>query len=172
MKSTDVPAAFPEGFSQIGDNQMNMAIKAPHWLVLTWLACWLVLSGCTVKLIADYDQKTDEAITQLQRKFETFFLNLESKVGTNEASYDNHLQFYKEIKVDVSAIKLRASAIPKNEITLNQVSLLEENIGLLEEVHKEGIVDIDVVKVPRDDFNTALTNILKLELAKRRGEGE
>ncbi|MEH6640579.1 MULTISPECIES: hypothetical protein [Halomonadaceae] len=153
---------------------MNTAVKTSKGkgMVLIWFACWLALSGCTVKLIADYDPKTDEAITQLQRKFETFFVNLESQIGTEEASYDNHLEFYKEVKVDVSAIKLRASAIPKNEITLQQVSLLEENIGLLEEVHKEGVADVEVVKVPRDDFNTALSNILKLELAKRRGEEE
>ena len=151
---------------------MNLARKMPNVVILIWLGFCLALSGCTVKLIADYDPKTDEAITQLQRKFETFFVNLESQVGTEKANYDNHLDFYKEIKVDVSAIKLRASAIPENEITLNQVALLEENIGLLEEFHKDGITDVAGIEVPRDDFNTALSNILKLELAKRRGEEE
>ena len=131
--------------------------------------CVILLTGC-VKFIATYDPKTDAAVTELQRKFETFFVELESQVGTDEASYKNHIEFYKEVKVDISAIKMRASAIPQNEITLRQVSLLEENFKHLEETHRDGILDIEVVKVPRDDFNTALSNILKLELAKKRGE--
>lgn len=150
---------------------MSRERKLPVLTITVWLAgCLILLTGCTVKLIADYDSKTDEAVTELQRKFETFFVNLESQVGTEEADYENHVQFYKDVKVDVSAIRLRASAIPKNEITLKQVSFLEENIKLLEDTHKEGIAHIDVIKVPRDDFNTALSSILKLELAKRRGE--
>jgi hypothetical protein len=136
-----------------------------------WLICWLlILPGCTVKLIADYDEQTDKSITELQRKLETFFVNLEGQFGTDEAKYENHLDFYKEVKVDISAIKLRVSALPQNEITVKQVTLLEENIALLEEFHKEGIATIEVIEVPRKDFNSALLNILKLELAKKRGE--
>lgn len=148
---------------------MHIKSLTPPTLTAIWLACCLILlSGCAVKLIADYDPKTDEAVTQLQRRIETFFVDLESQVGSEEAEYLHHVQFYKDIRIDVSALKLRASAMPRNEITLRQIALLEENIALLEETHKEGIADIEVVKVPRDDFNTALSNILKLELAKRR----
>ena len=145
----------------------DMALaKAAVWLPF----CGIFLLGCTVKLISDYDEKTDKSITELQRQLETFFVNLESLIGTEQAKYENHRDFYKEARVDISAIKLRASALPKNEFTLNQVDLLEKNIGLLEEIHKEGIEAIEVVQFIRDDFNTALSNILKLELAKKRGE--
>jgi hypothetical protein len=148
---------------------MHIERLTPAAIMAMWLACCLaLLSGCAVKLIADYDPKTDEAVTQLHHKFESFFVDLESQVGSEEAEYRHHVRFYKDIRVDVSALKLRASAIPMNEITLKQIAFLEENIALLEEIHKEGIADIEVVQVPRDDFNTALSNILKLELAKRR----
>jgi len=129
--------------------------------------------GCTkVQLIASYDEETDVAVTQLQRKFETFFVNLEDQLGTQNAGYENHKQFYKSIRVDISAIKLRVAAHPKNEITLDMVDLLESNVDILVELHKEGINSIDVISIVRDDFNVALTNILKLELAKKRGKEE
>ncbi len=145
--------------------------KVPLAVAVAWIAVCLAIAvgGCTIKLIADYDEQTDQSITELQRKFETFFVNLESQIGTDAARYSNHSDFYKAIRVDISAIKLRASAIPQNDITIEQVTLLEENIKLLEEFHKEGIAAIEILEIPRKDFNTALTNILKLELAKKRG---
>jgi len=128
-------------------------------------------SGCTnIKLISDYDEKTDEAITSLQRKFETFFVILENKVGTEEAAHKNHIEFYQQVKVDISAIHLRVRALPQNKITEQQIDLLKENVEILEDFHKDGIHTIEVIQAPREDFNRALSNILKLELAKKRGE--
>lgn len=129
-----------------------------------------LLQGCSIKLIADYDEQTDQAVTQLQRKFETFFVKLERQVGTNAAKYEKHIDFYNEIKVDISALKLRVGAIPNNDYTIKQVDLLAQNVDLLEAFHKEGIADIEVVAIPRQDFNIALSNILKLELAKKLGQ--
>jgi hypothetical protein len=133
----------------------------------------LVLQGCsTIRLVADYDEETDRAVTALQRKLETFFVALEDRIGTPEAAYEQNADFYREVRVDISAIRMRAGALPDNDLTLQQVDLLAENLDLLEEVHREGIGDVAVVQLIRDDFNMALTNILRLELAKRRGDGE
>ena len=131
-----------------------------------------VLAGCTIRLIADYDEATDIAVTELQRKIETFFVELESNIGLDAATYENNIDFYKGIKVDVSAIELRAAALPKNKITQEQIVLLKKNVASLEEIHKEGIASIEVVEVIRKDFNTALANILRLELTKKRGQKE
>jgi hypothetical protein len=148
--------------------------KRLSWPPVRWTVTFtvfvLILSSCTIKLIANYDEQTDQAVTELQRKLETFFVKLERQVGTSDADYVNYQAFYDGVKVDISAIKLRVKAIPKNEITLKQIELLEDNLATLEELHQEGITDIQVVAVVRDDFNTALTSILSLELAKKRGE--
>lgn len=131
-----------------------------------------LLQGCETNFIADYDAETDKAVTQLQRKFETFFVDLESNIGSDKADYENYTSFYKSAKVDISAIKLRAGAMAKNEITIEQVSILENNLGILEELHKDGIAIIDIVSVVRQDFNAALSYILKLELAKKHPKQE
>ncbi|MGB5325681.1 MAG: hypothetical protein WBN40_09695 [Pseudomonadales bacterium] len=140
--------------------------------VATLVLLLLAQAGCTIKLVASYDAETDRAVTALQRKLETFFIALEVQFGSPQADYGEHAAFYREVKVDISALKLRARALPKNELTLKQVELLDENLALLESVHREGINAIEVVQVVRDDFNTALANILQLELAKRRGENQ
>lgn len=131
----------------------------------------IFVAGCTqIQLIANYDEKTDSAVTELQRAFETFFVELEDEIGTPQASYENHKQFYKSIRIDISAIKLRVAAQPKNEITLELINLLEQNVNILRDLHIGGIDSIDLVNVAKGDFNVALTNILKLELAKKRGK--
>jgi len=146
--------------------------------VLLWIMLLnvLLLSGCTsIKLISDYDETTDKAVTALQRKMSTFLVDVESKLGTPNAEHKNYVETYKELRVDISAIELRVNALPNNRITQEQIKTLKDNIGLLETLHKTGFAgDLNsqksVLATVQKDFDTALSAILKLELAKRRGE--
>ena len=126
--------------------------------------------GCTVKLISTYDEKTDVAVSDLQKRMETFFLSLESLEGLPECNYEYHAAFYRDIKVSVSAIEVRARAIPDNDLTIEQVVLLKENIDLLEQLHKISCLTKEQVEPLRINFNARFTAILKLELAKKRGD--
>ena len=151
------------------DISMFRGLKT-HFVLM--VICLFSLSGCaTVNLISDYDEATDKAVTSVQRKFETFFVELESQIGTDAAAYENHTSFYKEIEVDISAIQLRVDALPKNSITSKQVKLLSGHIDDLKDIHKEGIFAVEVIEPIRASFNTALTSILRLELAKKNVKG-
>lgn len=141
----------------------------------------LVISGCTVKLIASYDETTDHNVTALQRKVETFLTELETKEGLPECSYRNNSAFYTEAKVDLSAIKVRVDAIPGNDITAEQIALLGSSLNDLAALHQlkdkntktAGVLQClssDEIKVLRFAFNASFTAILKLELAKKRGD--
>ena len=130
----------------------------------------IVQTGCTVRLISSYDDKTDNAITDLHKKFEIFFLTLESQEGLPECKYENHTEFYKDAKVSISMIEVRARAIPDNEITIKQIALLKENIELLEQLHIYSCLSKEQIEPLRISFNSGFTAILKLELAKKRGE--
>jgi len=134
------------------------------------LAFAVGLSGCTVKLISSYDETTDRTVTALQKKTEAHFVNLESVESLPECKYDAQKQFYSDAKVDVSAIAVRAAAIPKNEITTKEVELLSSSFDDLEKLHKIGCLSKDQIATLRGPFNTIFTAILKLELAKQRGE--
>lgn len=141
------------------------------------LSSLLVLgsAGCTIKLIADYDENTDALVTSLQRELSTFFVDLESKLGTPAESYENFGDTYKAIRVDISALSLRVNALPKNSITQEQVDILKRNLDLFEQLHKSGLGEgvegkKAVLTSIREDFDTALAAILRLELAKKRGD--
>ena len=140
------------------------------FLVSVCLAVTLALSGCTVKLVSGYDETTDRAVTDLQRKTEAHLVTLESVEGLPECTYENHKQFYDEAKVDISAITVRAAAIPKNDITTQESQLLASQLDNLEKLHKIACLSKDQITLVRTHFNTSFTAILKLELAKRRGE--
>lgn len=138
-----------------------------------FLVCTLtILSGCSVKLISSYDETTDKAVTALQKKVEIFFVTVESQEGLPECEYKNHKKFYEEVKVDISAIEVRARAIPDNEITIEQVELLKGSLTNLELLHKISCLSKDQIEPLRIAFNSSFTAILKLEFAKKRGESQ
>lgn len=135
------------------------------------LAAWLAASGCTVKLIGDYDEATDKGATALHRKVETFLTKLERTAGTPAGAHGAlGMNFYPEAMVDTRALMIRARAIPQNEITVEMLDLVAKNLGLLEELHKAGIGAPEQVAPLRAAFDAQFTAILRLELAKKRGD--
>jgi GTPase Era involved in 16S rRNA processing len=135
-----------------------------------FLTIAVALSGCAVKLISSYDETTDKTVTALQKKTEAHLVALEAVDGLPECKYEQHKQFYSEAKVDVSAIAVRVAAIPKNDITTEQTMLLTSSLESLEKLHKIACLSKDQIAPLRTQFNSSFTAILKLELAKRRGE--
>lgn len=137
-----------------------------------------VLAACTVKFASSYDEQTDRAVTELQKKFESFFVTLENQDGLPECTYAHHKSFYEQAQVEISSIELRASAIPQNSITREQVGLLSQSLDSLEELHRlkaqqeaghQCITGAEIEPL-RANFNTIFTAILTFELAKKRGE--
>ena len=145
-------------------------VCAAHRLVFCAVILTLIFSvGCTsIKLIADYDEIIDSSITEFQKNMETHLIKLERNIGTDDASHENNIDFYDEARVELSSIRVRAAAIPKNELTLTQIELLIQNLENLEKIHKLGMAANDIPPL-RNAFNTGTTAILKLELAKKRG---
>ncbi|MBJ6727202.1 hypothetical protein [Geomesophilobacter sediminis] len=151
---------------------MNDLLK----ITLRSLAVVVFLSGCTVQLVSKYDDQTDTNVTALQKKFDSYFVNLKSESYPN-CSYFNNMSFYKDADVEISGILVRAKAIPKNDITVNQLDAINTAISDLEKLHKlkdKQNVCIDPTSIDTDRilFNTIFTAILKLEIAKKRGESK
>lgn len=141
----------------------------PCYAIWPMLALLLLLSGCTVRLISSYDEKTDNAVTALQKDVTLFFITVQSQAGLPECVYSNHLGFYQQAKVDLSAIAVRSRAIAANEITVEQVELLQDSLTALEQLHQLGCFTPSQVDNLRTSFDSSITAILKLELAKKRG---
>jgi len=127
-------------------------------------------SGCAIRLVSNYDEQIDKGATDLQKEVDTFLTDLETKAGTPEASYDMAKAFYPRYLVDLRALQVRAHAQPKNELTEKQLDLMMDSVEQLRRQHQAGPLAKAVIDVNRNLFSQAWGAIVKLELAKKRGE--
>ncbi len=128
------------------------------------------LMGCmTVRLIAEYDQQFDQDLTAFQKALDAHLNRVERAIGTGDADYASFVSFYDEARASLNGMKMRAAATPKNDFTIEQVALLIENFGHLEDLHKGGLKANDIPPM-RTAFGLNVEAILKLDLAKMRGE--
>jgi len=122
--------------------------------------------GCTsVQLIADYNQKIDDGVTDLQKKTDTLLIKLERQ----PEPYSKHVAFYDDAKVQLSLLKTRADAIAFNSITSNQIDLLKSSYAEMETTDKKTGLRPILIPTLQDSFDRQFTAILKLEEAKKRG---
>jgi len=131
----------------------------------------LCLMSCTsVRLISDYDEITDKAVTALQEKVSRFFVQLSDELGTEQAAYVNYKNFYRDVKVDLASIQIRANAIDKNDIVQQQLESLKKVLTDMEALHKIGIRNTQVLQTAEQACNRSFTAIIKLQLALKRGQ--
>jgi hypothetical protein len=147
----------------------------PRAKTLRWYVPWrfvlllaiLATIGCSIRLIAEYDKRIDDGVTELQKKTEAFLTKMERIAEASEGTYAKHIAFYDEVKVDLSALKVRADAIAFNDLTSKQIGLLQDSFKSLEEQHKKGLKAVMIESI-RQSLNTHFTSILKLEIGKQR----
>ena len=126
-----------------------------------------VLGCAPIQLIAPYDQKTDESVTNLQKMTAQFLTQIERQRGSSPEDYRNQTKFYDDAKVMLSGILVRAQALTKNIKTVQQIEILQQQFQKLEQDHKTiGISQAAVPQLERA-FNRTFTAILTLEVAKK-----
>lgn len=127
----------------------------------------LLLLGCTVRYIAEYDPVVDGNARHLQTKLDALFEDLSRTAGTPEGAYEHYAARYEAIRVDITGLQFDAAAQPKNGLTVSSLSLLDDNLRQLEVAHREGLGRAEV-PVLRKLFDTQLRMIVQLETAKKR----
>lgn len=130
----------------------------------------VMTGGCAIRLISNYDEQIDKGATDLHKELDAFLTDLETKAGTPEASYDVAKAFYPRYLVDLRALRVRARAQPENELTEKQLDLMMDSIEQLRRQHQAGPLARAVIDVNRNLFSQAWGAVVKLELAKKRGE--
>lgn len=133
----------------------------------------LMLSACTLRLISEYDDRTDIAVSELQTKVDGFLVGLEKTPTAPGCTYDRNKQFYVDVTVDIGSLRMRNEGRPKNDITVKQLELLADSLKTLEELHsgkKDKCMLENELEPIRSGLNTSFAAILKLELAKKRGK--
>jgi hypothetical protein len=124
--------------------------------------------GCSsIRLIAPYDQKIDDGVTNLQKMTAEFLTKIERQGGSKPEDYKNHAKFYDDARVTLSGILVRASAVTNNTLTVRQLEILRQQFQKLEEDDQK--IGIEQAAVPQLEsaFNRTFTAILTLEVAKK-----
>ena len=128
----------------------------------------LLLAGCAVRLIGDYDDTIDKGVMDVQQKAELYLSKLQSSPNT---PYDEN--FYYDIDSRLVVLKSRATLLPKYPIILEQLTNLKSQFDTLQKLDKSSARPFPSVAVKDAESALAVSieSILKLELAlKERGK--
>ena len=135
--------------------------------VLVWGA-----SGCAVRLISQYDDYTDREVMQLERSVDGFLVSLSRNSTPPGCTHARHTGFYDSTAVALNSLTLRNRARSKNQLTVQQLELLDSSLVTLERLHRlkgdDRCLSPAEIEPVRANFNTSFTAIVTLELAKKR----
>ncbi len=154
---------------------LNLSKKYKTGLFLPIILVLLITltTGCSIKLISDYDQLIDQYATELQSDIGTFLIKMERLAGTAEGTYARNTGFYDEIQGTLTTLSLRAEMLDDNKIVTEQIVLLQENLENLRKLHElqgEKGLSKELIEPMKVAFNTQFKAIIKLQNALKRGE--
>jgi len=109
-------------------------------LIIILIIAALQTAGCTyrARLVGEYDEITDQAVTELHTKTKVFFARLE-RASEHERLYAANKSFYEDVQGDIAVLIVRAEATEKG---LNKTPLtqnfrdLQRQYDDLELLHK------------------------------------
>jgi hypothetical protein len=146
--------------------------RLPQLLLLLALgASAAAATACSpVRLVSEYDEQVDRTATRLQRTMDAFLTRLENLPSNDsDRSYAGNKEFYLQYGVDLRALKVRATGLQRNSITVEQVERMENSLEQLRSTHEsQNRLSPAAIREFRNLFNVSWTAILTFELAKKR----
>ena len=124
----------------------------------------LLVASCSLVATAPYDAGTDKNLTKLHKQTAQFFVAAANPI---DCDYRHYFDFYQTSSVALSGLLVRAKALPRNLVTVEQLLLLQFSFESLAKLHRLGCLSpVQVADVWRS-FDTSFSAILRLELAKK-----
>lgn len=133
------------------------------------LAAVTSIVGCSSYFIAQYDPAVDSGATALQEKVDRFLSELEGTAGTPAGDYEQHAEFYDEVRGDIQSLRDAASRQRGNDLTVRSLDLIANNVEKVEAMHSDGI-SAEEIAIVRTLFDTQFRMLVQLEVAKKRKE--
>jgi hypothetical protein len=133
------------------------------------LSLLTAFAGCSSYFIAQYNPAIDSGATQLQQKVDGFLSELEETSATPAGEYEQHAAMYDELRADIQTLREAALQQRGNDLTVRSLELIENNVGQLETMHKDGISPKEI-EIVRTLFDTQFRMLVQLETAKKRKE--
>lgn len=156
-------------------------MKTPLRYILLCTAA-LLLGGCAIQLVSEYDEGTDEGVSELQADVTAHFAKLDrlSAGPTGQpvspaCKFENFADAYAQFAARAHVLKIRNEVRVKNELTTTQLGLLEQNLGEgLVATHRDaggGCMTHGAILAAREIMDQMFRAILKLELSKKQFRG-
>lgn len=130
------------------------------------LAFAIFVTGCAVRYVATYDPAIESDALELRSELNTFFDDLQCTAGTPEGAYDRYASQYADLHTRVGDLQARAALQSRNQLTHDSLTLLADNLNVLETAHREGLTAAEV-PVLRQLLDTQVQMLLQLEAAKK-----
>ncbi|MCG9595184.1 hypothetical protein L1D15_00465 [Vibrio sp. Isolate25] len=135
---------------------------------LGWLAaCLLLLTGCTLRLVAPYDLQTVQQAQSIERDIEFLYLSLQA-LPENERLYSRFADQYLKIDVNIRGLERRQARREQNQETLKQAQTLVQFWQQDMKTHQQKhTLSNFLIKRRLDQYQRLIDALIRGELAKQ-----
>ncbi|MBN3492613.1 hypothetical protein [Vibrio neptunius] len=135
---------------------------------LGWIAaCLMLLSGCTLRLVAPYDPQTVQQAQSIERDIDYLYLSLQA-LPESERRYREFSEQYLNIDVNVRGLERRQQRREQNQETIKQAQTLVQFWQQDMRAHKKKQTLSDfLIKRRIDQYERLIDALIRGELAKQ-----
>lgn len=133
-----------------------------------------LFAACKVTLLSSYDETTDKVLSEMQQSTTAFFVKYEVTPSAPELKYGNQSAFYQGLMTSSRTLRIRNNAIEKNKPMINMLDLLDDNIRLMDSLHRgkpDGLLAPHDVRLLKSAFETQYTAMFKFIMALKSRAG-
>lgn len=134
--------------------------------IINLLITLLFISSCTVRIIAPYDEVTDEKVADMQ---ENILLNFK-KWEKQMPAYTEAESFYDQVEVTLEVLIERNEAIQKSDLIVNMLKEVQNNIKILRTEHEANRLSSAVIEEIYPDIKAQFNAIQRFQMSLKRAE--
>ncbi|MDW6001881.1 hypothetical protein [Vibrio mangrovi] len=133
-----------------------------------WLFCLIILlSGCSVQLVADFDPQTLTQLQQINRQIDRLYLQMAALPAT-QRRYDKFQTQYLDVDVSIRGFVRLQEWRTMNEETYKQAQILAKLWQQdMQQHQKNGKLSDFLLKRHREQYQRLINTIAQGELAKK-----
>jgi hypothetical protein len=133
-------------------------------------ACLLLCVACQSLQMPHYDATSEQLLTQIQRQTDRLLVEVEHNIGLKKNRYVLYQHQYKEIFIELHVLTTRIKALPHNQTSTQQVTLLLDSLRKLQARHKLGFKNVAEIRGLQQLLDGQFQAMLKFELSKEKPE--
>ena len=139
-------------------------------LLIAYLGfCVFLIGACaSFGVNADLGATTlDAEVPELQLEIDAFLTHLEKNLGTDDAAYEHHVQFYVLTRDNIAALESMAAG---DRVALKSIRLIGSNLDRLEAAHRAGLAPGEL-PILRGIFDSQFVSLTRHATARKTKSG-